>query len=494
MKKIGFAGLGSMGSAIANNLLESGLTLKIYNRTTAKAEPLLAKGAQLAKRPAELLDEPGAIVISMLANDQAVESIVFGEHGLEQSLTKDSIHISMSTLSPELGKRLTAHHEKLGAHFIAAPVFGLPPAAAARKLFICLAGHPQAKALIEPILHHLSQKIFDFGDEPEAALVMKLIGNFLILSASQSMAEGFSLGKKYGLDPTVMLAMLTQSLFPSYVYEGYGKRVIEQRFDPALFKLQLGLKDLTLLSKAAEDVHSIMPIASLIKQGLVTANDMGRGNLDWSSLALFISEGNSEAFKNSNLQIQIIKGKEALPYIDDLVALRCSYFKEDPYRYDADRSFEKNYINTYMQSDHSLFAIAKINNRVVGFLSGKPFSEVAIAHQKPFLDAALPIESIFYMGELVLEKSYASISLQQEMAHQFEKHLQAVGKYHQMALYEIIQSKEALDPFPESFSIEHFWQKTGFVKRPALILQMDWKEIGQSKETPHTLMAWTKEL
>ena len=129
---VGFIGLGSMGFPIARNLVESGYKLRVYNRTVQKAEPLVDKGAELGKSPADVV-EPGGIVISMLANDQALEEVVLGENGILQKLGNGGIHISMSTVSPTTAKNLAQRHEQQGTHYLAAPVFGRPDAAADRS-------------------------------------------------------------------------------------------------------------------------------------------------------------------------------------------------------------------------------------------------------------------------------------------------------------------------------------------------------------------------
>lgn len=286
-----------MGQAIASNLLESGYAMKVYNRTPEKAIPLVERGAILVDHPCDLFDEPGSIVISMLANDRAVEEVVFGKNGLEKTLKKGCIHLSMSTISPNICRRLVEDHEKKGAYFLAAPVFGLPPVAAARKLTIAISGDPEAKKSVEPILKLLSQKLFDFGENPIASMIVKLMGNFMIISAAEAMAEAFTLGEKYGMDRLSLASMFSSSLFNCPVYESYGKRVAEKTFEPALFQLSLGLKDLNLLLNAAQHVNAIMPFAEVVRQGLASAEAMGRGSLDWSAVALFISEGNADAYK-----------------------------------------------------------------------------------------------------------------------------------------------------------------------------------------------------
>ena len=176
---IGFIGLGNMGLPIATNLLAAGYTLKVYNRTLEKAQPLIEQGAQVVHHPFEAI-EPGGIVITMLANDAALEAVMLGENGILSHSVQNSIHLSMSTISPETADKLATLHQQQDSYYVAAPVFGRPDAAAARKLWIALSGQATAKERVRPILEQLGQGIFDFGEAAKAANIVKLAGNFLI--------------------------------------------------------------------------------------------------------------------------------------------------------------------------------------------------------------------------------------------------------------------------------------------------------------------------
>jgi 3-hydroxyisobutyrate dehydrogenase-like beta-hydroxyacid dehydrogenase len=216
---IGFIGLGNMGQAMASNLLKAGYTLIVYNRTLSKAEALTAKGARLAHNPEEAVPQ-GGIVITMVANDQALEEIVMSQGFLER-LGQGGIHISMSTVSPETSRKLAKLHRQHGSYYLAAPVFGRPEAAAAQQLWICISGPNNAKEQVQPVLKALGQGIFDFGEDPGAANVVKLCGNFLILSAMEAMAEALTLAEKDGLDRLAVNDMLTHTMFTAPVYQNY---------------------------------------------------------------------------------------------------------------------------------------------------------------------------------------------------------------------------------------------------------------------------------
>ncbi len=218
---VGLIGLGSMGLPLATNLLESGYKLRVYNRTIKKAQPLAEKGAEVVQTPAEVV-EPGGVVITLLANDQALEEVVLGDNGILDKLGPESIHLSMSTVSPTTAQKLADLHEKRGAHYIASPVFGRPDAVAARKLWICMSGNSSAKARVQPLLEKLGQGTFDFGEKPGAANVVKIAGNFMIISAIEAMAEAFTLAEKNGIDRAQVANLFGQTLLPAQFIKTTG--------------------------------------------------------------------------------------------------------------------------------------------------------------------------------------------------------------------------------------------------------------------------------
>ena len=285
---IGFIGLGGMGLPMATNLIESGYRLRIYNRSVQKAQPLTEKGAEVVDSPAKVV-EPGDIVITMLANDQALEAVTLGNDGIVNKLG-GGIHLSMSTVSPATAKSLAEQHEKQGSHYLAAPVFGRPDAAMARKLWIALSGNGVAKERVRPVLDKLGQGVFDFGEEAGAANVVKLAGNFLIISAIEAMAEAFALAEKNGIDRTQIANLFGQTLFACPIYQNYGRAIAQEQYEPAGFKLSLGLKDVTLALQTARESQMPLPVASLLHDRLIAAVAKGKGDIDWTGLALSISE------------------------------------------------------------------------------------------------------------------------------------------------------------------------------------------------------------
>lgn len=287
--KIAFIGLGNMGSHMARSLLRAGHDVTVWNRTLAKADGLRESGAKVAKSPAAAAKDAGA-VITMLADDPAVESAVLGEGGALASLPKGAAHISMSTISAALSRKLAEEHAKRGHQYLAAPVFGRPEAAEAGTLFVVVAGDKAAVERYKPLLEAVGQRVFVMGDKPEMANVVKLSGNFLIASVIESLGEAVALTRKYGVDAHAYVEFLTNSLFAAPVYKTYGNLIADEKYRPAGFKLRLGLKDVKLALSAAEAVDAPLPFASVLRDHMLTAIGRGMEDMDWSATAKLAAE------------------------------------------------------------------------------------------------------------------------------------------------------------------------------------------------------------
>lgn len=288
-KTIGFIGLGNMGEPMARNLLRAGYKLRVYNRTSTKAQALGREGAEVVAALRDVI-RPDGIVVSMVSNDHALEEVVFGEKGIGDALGPGGIHISMSTISPQTAQKLSAHHQTKGTAYLAAPVFGRPEAAAAKKLWICLAGDAKAKERAVPVLEALGQQIFDFGESPEAANVVKLSGNFLIGSAIEAMAEAYTFAEKNGVAREKVADVFSQTFLACPIYQNYGKVIATQEYQPAGFKVSLGLKDMNLLNSVAVSSLTPMPLGNLLQERLLSAMSKGRADMDWTALAIGASE------------------------------------------------------------------------------------------------------------------------------------------------------------------------------------------------------------
>ena len=286
---IAFIGLGNMGGHMARHLLGAGHEVTVWNRTLAKAEEHRALGAKVGNTPGEAAKEAEA-VITMLADDPAVESAVLHPGGVMDSLPAKAAHISMSTISVGLSRKLAEEHGKRGHHYIAAPVFGRPEAAEAAKLFVVVAGDQHVIQKLKPVLEAMGQRVFVMGDKPEMANVVKLSGNLLIASVIESVGEAVALTRKYGIDPHQYVDFLTNSLFAAPVYKTYGGLIADEKYRPAGFKMRLGLKDVKLVLAAAESADAPLPIASLIRDHMLTAIARGMDDADWSATAKLAAE------------------------------------------------------------------------------------------------------------------------------------------------------------------------------------------------------------
>jgi 3-hydroxyisobutyrate dehydrogenase-like beta-hydroxyacid dehydrogenase len=286
---LGFIGLGNMGEPIAANLMAAGHALHIYNRTASKAAPLVAKGATLAKHPAEVAS-PGGIVFTMVADDRAIEELCLSPGSFVEKLGPGGIHVSFSTISPAVARRLAEHHAKHKVEYVASPVFGRPEAAAAKKLWVCTSGHAAPKARVRPLLEAIGQGIFDFGEDAGAANVVKLCGNFMIASAIETISESLALAEKNGIDKNAIADLFGKTLFACPIYQGYGKSIAAEKFEPAGFRLALGFKDVSLALATATASEVPLPVASLLHDRYLAAIAKGRGDMDWTAVALGVSE------------------------------------------------------------------------------------------------------------------------------------------------------------------------------------------------------------
>jgi 3-hydroxyisobutyrate dehydrogenase-like beta-hydroxyacid dehydrogenase len=221
----------------------------------------------------------------MLADDHAVEEVIFAPGNAIESLRADAVHISMSTISVALSRRLVDAHREKRQHYVAAPVFGRPDAAAAAKLFIVAAGAAKQIDRCRPLFDAMGQKTFIVAEEPPAANLIKITGNFMTSTVIESLAESFALIRKSGLDANTFLNVLTGSLFSAPAYQTYGNIIANDKVDHAQFKLPLGFKDNRLLLAAAEDLAVPMPLASLVHDRFVAAMAQGLSEADWSAIA-----------------------------------------------------------------------------------------------------------------------------------------------------------------------------------------------------------------
>jgi 3-hydroxyisobutyrate dehydrogenase-like beta-hydroxyacid dehydrogenase len=280
--KVSVIGLGHMGREFAANLVKAGHMVTVDNRTREKVAPLVALGAKAADSVGDACKAD--VVFTMLANDDAVRSVVYSGEGILAQLAKGAIHISSSTISLALAERLAVDHAAAGQRFISAPVFGRPDLAAAGRLFVLAAGEPSAIETAMPLFDAIGQRTFVISTLPKAANLVKLSGNFLIASVIEAVGEALALIGKGGIDKKEYLEILTSTLFQGPVYKTYGALIANRKFEPAGFAAPLGQKDIGLALAAAEELKVPLPLASLVRDRFLTLRAHGGDKLDWSAI------------------------------------------------------------------------------------------------------------------------------------------------------------------------------------------------------------------
>jgi 3-hydroxyisobutyrate dehydrogenase-like beta-hydroxyacid dehydrogenase len=270
--RVAFCGLGQMGRAMCANLVGAGFEVRAWNRTPGRAPA----GAVECRTAAEAAS--GAeIAVTMLADDTAVEAVAPQLSGV--------LHLGMSTISLQLSRKLAETQR-----FVAAPVFGRPDAAAARKLWICAGGAPADLLACKPIFDALGQGVFEIGTAPQASLA-KLCGNFLLAMMIEGFGEAFALAEKAGMDPQRLAETLTRILFAGApIPTGYAARIAATQFEPPGFSMPLGHKDVSLALKAAVELRVPMPLASLAQDHLLASLAKGREKWDFAGMAAILRE------------------------------------------------------------------------------------------------------------------------------------------------------------------------------------------------------------
>jgi 3-hydroxyisobutyrate dehydrogenase-like beta-hydroxyacid dehydrogenase len=285
---VGLIGLGKMGTGIARSLLRAGHRVTVYNRTRERAEAVRKDGAAVAGSVAEACGADA--VLTMLADDAALEAVVFGEGGVLKALPRGGVHVSLSTISVALSDRLATEHARAGQEFVAAPVFGRPEAAEAGKLAIVAGGPKAAIERCKSLWDAMGQKLLIIGEQQSKANVVKLTGNFLIATVMESLGEALAFARKSGVDGATLMEFLTSTLFNAPVYKTYGALIVEGKHDNVGFALPLGLKDVRLVQQAADAQRVPMPIASVLHDRFVTAMARGHERSDWSVIGQVAAE------------------------------------------------------------------------------------------------------------------------------------------------------------------------------------------------------------
>jgi 3-hydroxyisobutyrate dehydrogenase-like beta-hydroxyacid dehydrogenase len=290
--KTGFVGLGALGNIMVRNLLEKGMDVHIYNRTPEKMEQF--RDQAILHNSIASIAQTCDIVLSIVSDDKALESICFGEDQLIQNLKPGSVHVCLSTIAVSTATRMSEAHSDRGIDYTTATIIGRPEAAKNRNLVICYSGKTEKKEEVFEIIKNLGgAKIFQFGDDPGKAAAVKLCNNFIIAAAIEAIGEGFNLAEQSGVDVKAFYEMLTDFLFNCPIYKNYGKIIIEENYKEPGFTTQLGLKDMKLVEGLAKEASVKMPFAGIVSNRLLANVDRGRNNWDWTSFVAGIKEENN---------------------------------------------------------------------------------------------------------------------------------------------------------------------------------------------------------
>jgi 3-hydroxyisobutyrate dehydrogenase-like beta-hydroxyacid dehydrogenase len=291
--KLGFVGLGVMGRAMARNLVRAGHTVAVWDRTHARAEELARDGAFVAASPADAARGAEA-VLTALSDDHAVYAVVFGDHGgaagpapepLIRGLAPGAVHVSLGTISPSFSRRLADAHRAAGQRYVAAPILGRPDAAESGELVLLAAGDDEALAVCDPLFVVLGKKTHHLGTHAERANAMKLAANLVMAAVIEAFGEAYALAECYGLGAGHVLDVLKDSMLRPEALGAYGERIAKGQFEPAGFRLKLGLKDIDLALGAGEEAALQMPFASVLRDRFLVAMARGLEEMDWSAIA-----------------------------------------------------------------------------------------------------------------------------------------------------------------------------------------------------------------
>jgi 3-hydroxyisobutyrate dehydrogenase-like beta-hydroxyacid dehydrogenase len=282
IRRVGVVGLGHMGHAFAVNLVEDGYQVSVYDRDPKRIAALT--GVRAAAQLADLA--ACDVVVTSLPDDDALAAVALGPEGLAGILAPNAVHISTSTVSPPLSRRVAEEHARHRQDYVAAPVLGNPDFARERKLFVLAAAPHSAMEKVRPLLERLGQRLFIIGEDAALANLVKLAANVLTATTLECMGEVLALLRKGGVDRHLAYDVLTNSLFDSRVHKTYGGKIVDGQYSPPGMAVPLAIKDLRLALAEAERAGVPMPAASLVHDRLVAMAARGWSDLDWSALGL----------------------------------------------------------------------------------------------------------------------------------------------------------------------------------------------------------------
>lgn len=279
---VGFIGLGSMGLPMASNLVKAGHRVIAWARSKEACAAAAAFGATVAANAKEAF--AGDAFVSILSDDDSVRQVVM-ESGILPAGGANTVHVNMATVSVDFAREIAAHHAKLGIPYIYAPVFGRSEVAAAGKLNILAAGDQKAIAKVQPLFDAMGQRTWNLGSDPGMANVVKIGGNFMLACALEAISEAVALSEAHGVKPDDFIDIMTNTIFTAPSYKAYGEIIAQQRFEPASFKLTLGLKDVRLALAAGDSRNVALPFGSILRDNFLDALAHGDADKEWAAVS-----------------------------------------------------------------------------------------------------------------------------------------------------------------------------------------------------------------
>jgi 3-hydroxyisobutyrate dehydrogenase-like beta-hydroxyacid dehydrogenase len=280
--KIGFLGLGTMGAPMANNLRKSGHAVTVWNRTAARGDALVKKGAKGARTPREAAAGQDLVFLSV-SDEKAVEAVLEGPDGLLAGLAPGTVVIDTSTAGVQSARAAEAKVRAKGCAFLAAPVLGSKAAAEKAQITVVVGGPADAREKARPALRAISARIIELEDAPRAAL-MKLVVNAVGGAMMAAFGEALALGATGGLEVEKIVETIQASKFHSPLYLMHGEMVAAKDWAPR-FAVALAEKDQRLAQEAAAAQGAKMPINAAVRRLFADAAESGRGDRDVSSVA-----------------------------------------------------------------------------------------------------------------------------------------------------------------------------------------------------------------
>ena len=278
--RVAFIGLGNMGTGMASRILKSGYDLTVWNRTAAKADPLVAAGAKLAPA-ASAAAKDADLVITSLMDDASVLDMVNGE--LLKVMKPGAIHLCVTTISPECSDELSELHKNAGTRYLAGPVIGRPDAAAAGRLVTYLAGTHDAVETVKPVCDSYAMLTFEISDRPSVANCMKLVVNYAGASIIEILGETYAFAEKSGVDLAYVQRFFQMALAHPAMKMYAAKARKRDYKDDVGFAMSAGLKDVRLMLSAAGQAGVGFEIGKIIERKMLAALDSDLATADWSA-------------------------------------------------------------------------------------------------------------------------------------------------------------------------------------------------------------------